>query len=72
MTPSKTPVRTFRQYVEVVYIPFQRRAWKGSTDGTTVQQIRRHLIPELGDMVMSAIGREELQVLLDRKTPLLP
>lgn len=64
--PAK-PVYTFRQYVKDVFIPFRRRGWKTSTDGTTVQQICCHLVPELGDLVLNAIGREDLQALLDRK-----
>lgn len=66
-SPSKRPC-TFGEYVEEVYIPFKKRRWKkGSTDKTTIQQIRCHLIPELGSEILSAIERESLQALLDRK-----
>lgn len=59
--PAK-PVYTFRRYVEDVYVPFKKRRWKeGSTDTTTIQQINCHLIPELGDAILSSIEREELQ-----------
>jgi integrase len=67
--PAK-PVYTFGRYVEDVFIPFKRRRWKeGSTDGTTIQQINCHLVPELGEAILRVIEREELQAVLDRKAP---
>lgn len=68
--PAK-PMHTFGQYVETVYVPFKRRRWKeGSTDATTIQQIKCHLVPELGEAFLRAIEREELQALLERKAQL--
>ena len=67
-TQSTRPVSTFAQYVEDVFIPFKQKRWKeGSTDETTIQHIRSHLVPELGREVLSAIEREDLQSLLDLK-----
>jgi integrase len=65
--PAK-PAYTFGRYVEEVYIPFKRRRWKeSSTAQTAVQQIGHHLVPELADLLLPTIEREDLQALLDRK-----
>ncbi len=68
IVPASKRSCTFGEYVEEVYIPFKKRRWKrGSTDTTTIQQINCHLIPELGSEILSAIERESLQDLLDRR-----
>jgi len=65
---QKTPPRySFSEYVEDVFLPVHRRKWKESTRTTSEHSIRRHLIPTLGDLLLSEIGREQLQALLDRK-----
>jgi integrase len=67
--PTQLPP-TFRSYVEEIFIPFKRRRWKeGSSDGTAIQQIRSHLIPELGEAILNTTEREDLQAILDRKAP---
>ncbi len=67
-SPSPTPA-TFRSYVEDVFIPVKREKWKeGSSDETAIQQIRRHLIPELGETVLRTVERRDLQAILDRKS----
>src|SRR5271154_1251378 len=51
--PTQLPP-TFRSYVEEIFIPFKRRRWKeGSSDDTAIQQIRCHLIPELGGAILN-------------------
>jgi hypothetical protein len=61
--PAK-PAYTFGRYVEEVYIPFKRRRWKeSSTAQTAVQQIGHHLVPELADLLLPTIEREDLQAL---------
>ena len=60
-------IDTFVQFIENVYLPFCRRSWKESTAGTSEQIVRTHLIPEFGKYLLSAIRREELQDMLDRK-----
>jgi integrase len=62
------PVFTFTRYVEEKYLPFGRRTWKESTRMTTEPTIRMHLCAELGDTLMTAITREQLQKLLDSKS----
>src|SRR5690349_9229226 len=64
---SPRPVYTFEQYVNNVYLPFARRGWKESTAGTSEQIIKTHLLPELGPILLHAIGREGLQDHLDQK-----
>ena len=61
------PVYTFEQFVNDVYLPFGRRGWNESTAGTSEQIMKSHLVPELGEALLHAIRREELQDLLDRK-----
>jgi Phage integrase, N-terminal SAM-like domain len=60
-------VYTFEQFTDNVYLPFCRRSWKESTTGTSEQIVKSHLIPELGNTLLHALQREELQDLLDRK-----
>ena len=63
---QKTPPRyTFREYVDDVFLPVHRRKWKESTRTTSEHSIRRHLLPTLGDLLLSEMGREHLQTLLD-------
>lgn len=64
---SVRPVYTFGQYIERVYLPFCRRSWKESTDGTSEQIVRTHLVEAFGGALLRAIGREEMQDFLDRK-----
>lgn len=55
-------------YIEHVYIPFGQRKWKKSTEGTTVQRLRQHLIKgELAEVPVSELSREALQAFLDRR-----
>jgi hypothetical protein len=61
------PVYTFRQFVEDVYLPFARRGWKKSTEGTSEQIIDTHLITEFGSDLLHAISRDRLQDFLDHK-----
>jgi integrase len=51
----------------LVYLPFCRRGWKGSTEGTSEQIVRTHLSSEFGERLLQSISREELQDFLDQK-----
>ena len=62
-----TPRYTFSEYIDDVFLPVYRRKWKESTRTTSEHTIGRHLLPALGDRLLSEIGREDLQALLDRK-----
>lgn len=61
------PIYTFEQFTEQVYLPFCRRTWKESTEGTSKQLIQTHLIPAFGKDLLHTIRREGLQDFLDRK-----
>jgi integrase len=54
-------------FVRDVFYPFCRRKWKRSTRGTTEQRINQHIVGDLEDSALHAIGRVALQDLLDRK-----
>jgi len=58
---------TFGQFVEQVYLPVYNGKWKLSTAMTEVDRLRFHLVKPLGDRALTAITRDELQKLLDKK-----
>ena len=65
------PVYTFEQFVESVYLPFCRRSWKESTEGTSEQIVKTHLCSEFGKQLLHAVRRDELQDFLDRSALVL-
>ena len=67
IAPGVRPIYTFEQFIEQVYLPFCRRTWKESTEGTSEQIIKTHLMPAFGKTLLQLIRREELQDFLDRK-----
>ena len=50
-----------------VYLPFQRGKWKGSTAETSEQQIRTHIIQDLGNHQMEVFTPRTLQAFLEEK-----
>ena len=62
------PVYTFKQFVEVVYLPVCRGKWKVSTGMTEGSRLQAHLTTTLGQRPMHEIHREDLQSLLDSKS----
>lgn len=56
-----------REFVEQVYLPFQRGKWKRSTQGTSENRIRRHILTELGDTALTDFSLRSLQGFLERK-----
>ena len=70
-SPTARPAHTFQQFVEKVYLPFCQRSWKESTAVTSEHKVRKNLVPEFGNRLLQAIGREELQDFLDRKAKVL-
>ena len=62
------PVYTFKQFVEVVYLPVCRGKWKVSTGMTEESRLQVHLVTSLGQRPMHEISREDLQCLLDSKS----
>lgn len=67
VTQGTKPVYTFQRLIEGVYLPFCRRSWKESTEGTSEQIIKTHLVPVFRKALLHAIPREELPDFLDRK-----
>ena len=61
------PNRTFKDFVEQVYLPARRIKWKRSTAMTTEDRIRFHLIGNFANRRLSEITRAELQAFLNEK-----
>jgi len=55
------PAFTFKQYVELTYLPAAHNRWKESTRSTSEPEIMRYLVPALGDQPMRGITRDQLQ-----------
>lgn len=62
-----TPIYTFGQFIEVIYLPVYRRKWKPSTAATEENRLTANLVPDLGSILMTEITRGALQKLLDTK-----
>ena len=62
-----TPIYTFGQFIEVIYLPVYRRKWKPSTAVTEENRLTVNLVPDLGPILMTEITRGALQQLLDNK-----
>ncbi|MSV35281.1 MAG: hypothetical protein EXQ47_06745 [Bryobacterales bacterium] len=61
------PKFTLREFVTSKYLPFCDRKWKESTAKTTKQRIEKLLLSDMGDRPMEALGREDLQDVLERQ-----
>jgi integrase len=59
------------EFVDQVYLPFQRGKWKGSTKGTSESRIRAHIIKDLGNVQMKNFTPTGLQSYLDGKAATL-
>ncbi len=59
------------EFVDQVYLPFQRGKWKGSTKGTSESRIRAHIIKDLGNVQMKNSTPTGLQSYLDGKAAAL-
>ncbi len=55
---------TFASFVNGEYIPSRSLIWKRSTESTTVDLIERHILPRIGERLLTTITRRELQDLL--------
>ena len=65
--PQTIQVWRFGDFVNQVYLPFYERKWKLSTFMTNRDRIRRDLMPEFSERMLSSLTREELQTFLDTK-----
>ncbi len=55
------------EFVNQVYLPFQRGKWKDSTKGTTENRIEVHIIGDLGNRQLESFTPTGLQAYLDSK-----
>jgi integrase len=62
---------TFSQFVEKVYLPHCRRAWKASIAYTSEHTVRLHLLPELGNQFLASVSMTDMQDLLEAKATVL-
>jgi integrase len=62
---------TFAQFVNEVYLPHCRRTWKASTAYTSEHTVKLHVLPELGDYLLTSVNRTRMQDLLEAKAKVL-
>ncbi len=55
------------EFVNVVYLPFQRGKWKASTRSTSEDRIQLHIVGDLGNMQLESFTPTALQKFLDTK-----
>jgi integrase len=67
--PGRTRPVLMTEFVNQVYLPFQRGKWKGSTAETSEQRIRTHIIQDLGNQQMEVFTPRTLQAFLEEKAP---
>ncbi|HZT69292.1 MAG TPA: hypothetical protein VFC10_06050 [Terriglobia bacterium] len=56
-----------REFIDQVYLPFQRGKWKKSTQGTSENRIMHHIVKELGDAALMDFSLTGLQAFLEQK-----
>ncbi len=59
------------EFVDQIYLPYQRGKWKRSTKGTSESRIRAHIIKDLGNVQMEEATPTILQSYLDGKAATL-
>ena len=55
------------EFIDQVYLPFQRGKWKKSTQGTSENRIVHHIVKELGDTALKDFSMTGLQAFLEEK-----
>ena len=58
----------FKEYVTNVFLPQRRKKWKDSSDKTTTERFKAHLIPAFDGRQLRELTRDRLQRFLDSKT----
>ena len=58
----------FKEYVTNVFLPQRRKKWKDSSDKTTTERFKAHLIPAFDGRQLRELTRDRLQRFLDGKT----
>lgn len=54
-------------FLDGVYLPFNRRKWKRSTAMTNEDRLKHHVTPEFGSYTLGTFDRDKLQAFLDVK-----
>ena len=62
---------TFDRFVNEMYLPHCRQTWKASTAYTSEHIVKLHLLPELGDRLLTSVTRRDMQDLLEAKAKVL-
>jgi integrase len=62
---------TFEQFVTEEYLPHCCQTWKASTAYTSEHIVKLHLLPELGDCLVTSLNRRDMQDLLEAKAKIL-
>ncbi len=57
----------FREYVTNVFLPQRRKKWKDSTDKTTTERFKAHLLPAFDGRQLRDLTRDRLQRFLDQQ-----
>lgn len=60
------------EFVNNVYLPFQRGKWKKSTRGTSENTIQHHIVKEMGNLQVEKLTPSFLQDFLNRKAQASP
>jgi hypothetical protein len=66
--PGRTRSVLVTEFVNQVYLPFQRGKWRGSTAETSDQRIRAHIIQDLGNQQMEGFHAEDIAGVFGRKS----
>jgi len=56
-----------REFIAQVFLPFQRGKWKKSTQGTSENRIKHHIVKGLGDTALKDFSLTSLQAFLESK-----
>ena len=56
-----------REFIDQVFLPFQRGKWKKSTQGTSENRIKHHIVKGLGDTALKDFSLTSLQAFLESK-----
>ena len=56
-----------REFIDQVFLPFQRGKWKKSTQGTSENRIKQHILKDLGNTPLRDFSLTSLQTFLEGK-----
>ncbi|MEN6336907.1 MAG: tyrosine-type recombinase/integrase, partial [Phycisphaerales bacterium] len=65
--PDGTRPVLLSEFIDQVYLPFQRKKWKASTKGTSENRIQHHVVKGLGPAAVEGYTLNSLQAFLQQK-----